>query len=942
MSFGSSSARRRLGAMVAAGAIALATFGGAAPGAVAGARAATSARHLARPAAGRPAAGYDARTTGTAAAAGPRIAKARVSLARSLGSLGVLQSDPVTGTLRYVGRLDGFLTHASTAPASRVALRYVRQNRIAFGLRAADLKTLRLRDNYVDALGTHHLSWVQRAGGLTLFGQGLRANVAKDGRLINVVGGPMRGLRAPTTTARMSAGGAITSARHAVGSSAVDERDTATLALFPTGRGARLAWTTTTYVSPAETDLSVVDAVSGAVLYRDNLTDAGAPTVQTGTAEAWEYYPSDAANNGSGVPQSVTFPVFDGSALFGPNAWVFRDIKDDSYPDPSDDVGASDGVLDWSGFTAPLDTTTANQNCSTTVACTWDMNVGFSWKANAKHDAVQVYYFLNRFHDHLAAAPISFTDAAGNFEYGGTGGNDPVLGNASDGANTAGGGFPDLGHVDNANMTTFPDGTPPTMQMYLFRKFNRFGLPDVASANGGDDAEVVYHEYTHGLSNRLVVYPDGNSGLDNQQAGSMGEAWSDWYALDFLVGQGYKPNPAGDGNLVMGALSFGGDLRSQPVDCPVGSSSPNCPGTTDAGPGGYTYGDFGLIDGGPEVHADGEIWLETLWDLRRDLGRNATEELVTRAMELSPPSPSFLDMRNAILQADVVANGGANEAAIWAVFANRGMGYFASSLGGGDLTPVEDFALPPVCGVVTCNTVSGTVTDKVTGAPAQGVTVGVAGLDSGFATSLSDVTAADGTYSIASVPQHDAYAALNFRGGGFEPKAVADLVVNGNETVDAALNRDWASLEGGATLRKYTPPDYAPFCGSNANGAFDLNLGNGWPSDSPGNDSSGVGGARKATVKLPASVDVSSFGVASGGTCGDGPDSAVKGFEIWTRTLNGDWRRAVADSAPSNGRLKTYAPTRGTKNVRFVRFVMLSNHGNAAYMDVLEVTVRGT
>ena len=144
----------------------------------------------------------------------------------------------------------------------------------------------------------------------------------------------------------------------------------------------------------------------------------------------------------------------------------------------------------------------------------------------------------------------------------------------------------------------------------------------------------------------------------------------------------------------MGALSFGGDLRSQPVDCPVGSSSPNCPGTTDAGPGGYTFGDFGLIGGGPEVHADGEIWLETLWDLRRDLGRNATEELVTRGMELSPPSPSFLDMRNAILQADVVANGGANEAAIWNVFADRGMGYFASSLGGGDVYPVEDFATP--------------------------------------------------------------------------------------------------------------------------------------------------------------------------------------------------------------------------------------------------------
>ena len=83
MSFGSSSARRRLGAMVAAGAIALATFGGTAPGAVAGGRTSAGVRAVARPAAGGPAAGYDARTAGTAVAVGPRIAKARSSLARS-------------------------------------------------------------------------------------------------------------------------------------------------------------------------------------------------------------------------------------------------------------------------------------------------------------------------------------------------------------------------------------------------------------------------------------------------------------------------------------------------------------------------------------------------------------------------------------------------------------------------------------------------------------------------------------------------------------------------------------------------------------------------------------------------------------------------------------------------------------------------------------------
>ncbi len=49
------------------------------------------------------------------------------------------------------------------------------------------------------------------------------------------------------------------------------------------------------------------------------------------------------------------------------------------------------------------------------------------------------------------------------------------------------------------------------------------------------------------------------------------------------------------------------------------------------------------------MHAAGEIWGQTLWDLRARLGSKLTERLVTRAMELSPANPSFLDMRNAIV-----------------------------------------------------------------------------------------------------------------------------------------------------------------------------------------------------------------------------------------------------------------------------------------------------
>ena len=60
-----------------------------------------------------------------------------------------------------------------------------------FGLNADELARLHLRRDYVDIAGTHHLSFVQSVGGVPVFGNGLQANVAKNGRLINVVGSPV-------------------------------------------------------------------------------------------------------------------------------------------------------------------------------------------------------------------------------------------------------------------------------------------------------------------------------------------------------------------------------------------------------------------------------------------------------------------------------------------------------------------------------------------------------------------------------------------------------------------------------------------------------------------------------------------------------------------------------------------------------------------------------
>ena len=138
---------------------------------------------------------FDSRATGASVSPSRAVVRARAALAQRLGSQGVVIADRQTGTLRMVGRLDGFLTGASVRPAAQVGMHYVRSHLLAFGLNRADLRTFHLRQDYVDIAGTHHVSWIQRAGGVTAFRSGLKANVTADGRLINVTGPPVHGLQ---------------------------------------------------------------------------------------------------------------------------------------------------------------------------------------------------------------------------------------------------------------------------------------------------------------------------------------------------------------------------------------------------------------------------------------------------------------------------------------------------------------------------------------------------------------------------------------------------------------------------------------------------------------------------------------------------------------------------------------------------------------------------
>jgi len=901
-----------------------------------------------------------------------------VRLKRSLGAQGLVSIDPLTGSPRQVARVDGFLTGKSKKSPTSIALRYVTKNRATFGLSRSALRSLKLRRDYRDIGGTHHLSFVQTSKGIPVFGNGLIAHVAKNGRLIGVTGSPLTSMSGlpgarPTVSARAARSAAIRDVGGRV--SAVTAKrlpgarsetrfadgDRAHLVWFRTAGATLLAWQT--QVAPASAQLysSIVDATSGRVLYRDSLVD-------NDSALVWENSPGAPRE---GVQRRRTIPqrwLPNGSVVLqGQNTHVFTDIDDNNAASTTEEVRPSSPNRFEYPFT-PFPSTIAGLPCTTRYPCSWDPNTRNSWRVNARQNAVQVFWFINKFHDHLADSPIGFTAAAGNFE-----GVDAVDAQPLDGADTAGG-LPDGGHVDNANMSTPPDGQAPTMQMYLFHEpgtpyGSASGADPFIAANGGDEADVLYHEYTHGLSNRLVVDANGNSTLGDVQAGSMGEAWSDWYAMDYLVSQGNLVDSAEPGELRVGDyVGAGFDfIRTQPIDCPVGSTSTRCPGGRTGKPGGYTYGDFGHIFTRPEVHADGEIWGETLWDLRLAIGSRAARSLVTRAMELSPSNPSFLDMRNAILQADAV-QGGRRNTRIWQVFANRGMGYFASAVDGNDSTPFEDFSMPPTASSPR-GTITGTVTDDATRSTLAGAVVAVGGHASapGFLEYLADTSDVNGRYTIPGV-FYGTYQDVSATRAGYDQQVAPLRVRAPSTTRNYALRRDFAAVGGGASIAGFTGPDFTDFgCGPAM--AIDQALGASWVTTSAdATDAAGrpVLAPKHIVVRLPAAVDVTTMAADPAPGCGLGPTAAAQGFRVETSTsaeLPGaddpSWRVAATGTftAADLHLLNTIQPATGTgTGVRFVRFTSLSpqvpgDFGRACatgstdgcfFMSLAELEVYGT
>ena len=305
----------------------------------------------------------------------------------------------------------------------------------------------------------------------------------------------------------------------------------------------------------------------------------------------------------------------------------------------------------------------------------------------------------NRMHDwsyHLGFTEQTWNMQNDNFGRG-EDANDPEQGNAQAGGIS--GGPPTFAARDNANQITPDDGLAPITNMYLWQPIaGSFYAPCV---DGDYDMSVIAHEYGHAITNRMIAGPD--DGLSSPQG--MSESWSDQFAMEYLYEFGYAPS--GPRAFTVGEYVTGDDF--------AGIRNYNM----SRSPLNYSHIDYDFV--GLQVHASGEVWSATNVDIRAALmkrygsGNAALQRSCAngatpvtscpgnrRWIQLSFDSfllmavsqVSMVDARDAMLAADMIRFGGANQDLLWNAFAARGLGEGAASAGNADANPMPSFTSP--------------------------------------------------------------------------------------------------------------------------------------------------------------------------------------------------------------------------------------------------------
>src|SRR5215203_3985932 len=553
----------------------------------------------------------------------------------------------------------GTLSEPQSDTADNIARKFLERHNSVFALSGGSIEELKLENEDNDQ-GTTFLNYTQTVDGLKVFEGQVQVVVNKNGEVLNVregflVDGPSQRRRGAVNEARAIAK-AFEHAGRTVAPSFVEnyarqsptemsrfanpldvnlEEVLSEQNVVRVGGESRLAWHIYAEVGPEEWYEILLDAYTGELLLRHNLYLFEAQgTVYTeapdkGARQLVSFVGDTTINTAAGWMGTSTVTT-------GNNVEAYLDTNADNVPDNNNGAGLSTGHA-----------TAANQDFTFPFATTVDP------RTQQAAVVTNLFYYNNIMHDF--SYNLGFTETARNFQVnnfgrGGTG-NDSVRAEAQDGSGT-----------NNANFATPPDGSRPRMQQYLFTSPN----PDRDSSVDGD---VVFHEYGHGISNRLIG--NGSTALSGIQSGAMGEGWSDYWAItinnDGAVGEYVTYNPNG--------------IRRAAYTVPANAVHDS-------------YAD--VCAGGCQVHRDGEVWAATLWDLRTQLGATITDRIVLNGMKFTPTRPSFLNARDGIIQADQNLNGGANRCAIWTVFARHGMG--VSAVGNDGTTHTAATNVPADCG----------------------------------------------------------------------------------------------------------------------------------------------------------------------------------------------------------------------------------------------------
>ena len=649
-----------------------------------------------------------------------------------------LERHEVTRSPKWVSARDGFLTGrngagrgagANIAAAAaglraddpnRVAKSFVNEHAALFGHDASALERAGVKRDYVTGHnGMRTTVWQQQHEGIEVFEAVFLAHTTKDGELVNVssqfvpdeaqavANGDMVFAAAGVIAPAISAAEALILAATDLGDeealltniepldepvgpdrrqkfrgAAIKGEALVRLIWLPLGEDElRLCWRVLLKTRESAARYRVlVEAATGEIQVRHNMTsDLSNASYRVFTSDSpTPFSPGYSSPGNTNQPAEVARQLVTLSALnttASPNGWIddgvnetrgnnidaHADANGDDLPDLPRPQGSPNRVFDFA----------------------LDLTQSPSTHRNAS--VVNLFYWCNWMHDKLWA--LGFTEGAGNFQNnnfgrGGVGG-DAVLAQAQDGEG-----------VNNANFSyTDDDGEVCYIQMYLWND----ATPD---RDGSLDAEIMLHEYTHGLSQRLV---GAGIGLNNSQSQGMGEGWSDFYAITLLSqsGDSLSANTSAGGYVLFDYLADGGGYPRFRENYYFGIR--RYPYSTDMSKNPLTFKDIDFqqadthdgvpksqrraFSGGGEVHDQGEVWCAMLWEARANLiqkhgyatGNQLILQLVTDGMKLSLPDPNFVQARDAIIQADQVNNGGANLKELWKAFAKRGLGRDATS-----------------------------------------------------------------------------------------------------------------------------------------------------------------------------------------------------------------------------------------------------------------------